>query len=585
MPTPIAKRNSSKDRVSRIFVAVSAFALLLLMSVGCLVRGDSEQDRKRLGAIDVVPEEEEADDWTAGRLPQEIVIGEPRSGGQAVIRMTVDPPSLNRLIDSDWWGARISELVYEPLLEMDPYDDPDYRYMPVLAKSWEVNEDATEFTFHLRREVKWHDGEPFTSRDVIATFDKVMDPSTRAVHIRSYLQELEEVEALDDYTVRFKWKQPYALAMSGMSLGIQPAHIIEPLTPGEYNEARTNPLQRSPLGTGPWEFREWASNRRIVLSRNEDYWGDPTYLDRLVFRIVPDDTVAMQLTERGEVDVLAGVTAERWVSMDSKFLRENYHRSMHHDANYTWIGWNQDLKIFQDMRVRRALSMLIDRPGLIQYIFFGLPVPATCHFYWRSDACDPDLEPLPYDPRAAIALMAEAGWKDTTGDGFLNDERGRPFRFTLMLPAGRATTQRMATKMREDFIRAGVDMRIQQVEWAGFTRRLREREFDACSLAWSGGHPHGGDPTQIWHSSSVEGGSNYIGFSNEEVDRLIEKARVEMDTDVRNEMWREFSRKIYHEQPYTWLWTGPRLTLIHKRFRGVRESLMWWQFRDWWIEE
>ncbi|MFW5878401.1 MAG: peptide-binding protein [Myxococcota bacterium] len=555
-----------------------------VFTTGCFVRG-KEEGEAAAAIVAPAPSPEEMDDWTAGRLPDGLLEGEPRRGGQLVLRMTVDPPSLNSLVDSDWWGSRIAERVYEPLLEMDPYDDPDYAYRPVLAESWEESESGTVFTFHLRRDVRWHDGEPFTSRDVVATFEKVRDPETRCVHVRAYMLELESVEALDDYTVRFTWKQPYALAMSTMALEIQPAHIIEPLSPSDYNEARTNPLQRRPLGTGPWRFVEWASNSRIVLERNDDYWGRPPYLDRLVFRIVPDDTVALQLTERGEVDLLTGIPSERWVSMDSEYIRQNYNRSAHHDSNYTWIGWNQRSPLFGDPRVRKALTLMIDRPSIIEHILYGLPVPATCHFYWRSEACDPEIESLPFDPEAGLELMAEAGWEDTTGDGWLNDEEGRPFRFTLMLPGGRATTTRLATKMREDFRRAGVDMLIQMVEWAGFTRRLREGEFDACTLAWSGGHPHGGDPTQIWHSSSIEGGSNYIGYSNPRVDRLIERARVEMDQEARNEMWRRFSRLIYAEQPYTWLWTSPRLTLINKRFRGVRESLMWWQFKDWWVAD
>ncbi len=556
----------------------------LLVAAGCLVRG-SDEDEEDVIPTATLEDEHEMDDWTAGRLPEEVVEGEPRRGGSLVVRMTVDPPSLNRLVDSDWWGARIAELVYERLVDMDPYDDPDYAYRPVLAESWEESEDGTVFTFKLRRDVSWHDGKPFTAHDVIATFDKVLHPETRSVHVRAYMEELESVEALDDYTVRFTWKQPYALAMSAMGTTIQPGHIIGPMSPSDYNEATSNPLHRRPLGTGPWRFVEWASNRRIVLERNDDYWGRPPYLDRLVFRIVPDNTVALQLTERGEIDLLVGIQPERWVDMTSSYLRENYHRSAHHDSNYSWIGWNQDHPFFRDARVRRALSYLIDRPGIIEHIYYGLPLPANCHFYWRSDACDPSLETLPYDFDTGISLMAEAGWKDTTQDGFLNNEAGQPFRFTFMLPSGNATVQRMATKMREDFRRAGIDMHIQQIEWAGFTRRLREREFDACTLAWSGGHPHGGDPTQIWHSSSIDGGSNYIGYHNEEADRLIEKARVEMDPERRNEMWREFGRIIYGEQPYTWLWTSPRLTLIHNRFRGVRESLMWWQFTDWWVAD
>jgi peptide/nickel transport system substrate-binding protein len=571
-------------RIAQPVKALAVTLLSLAFVAGGCVRGGSDDDRAEKPAETAAASPTDVDDWTAGRIPDSVLEGEPKRGDQVVVRIASEPPSLNRHVDNDWWGSRITEHnIYEQLIRIDPYDDPDYDYIPVLAERFETNEDGTVFTFHLHRNVKWHDGKPFGAKDVIATFDMVRK-SPRSVHMQSYMQELDKVEAVDDYTVRFTWKQPYSEAFIAMSTPIQPGHVLATLTPEQYGEAASNPLNRHPVGTGPWKFREWVSSQRIVLERNDDYWGRPPYLDRLVYRIVRDDTAALQLTERGEIDVLTSIPSENWVRMQSQTLKENYHRSLLHDATYSWIGWNQDRPIFKDARVRRALTKLVDRQGMIDHLFYGLPIPTTCHFYWASSACDPANTPLAYDPDAAMALLAEAGWKDTTGDGVLDDGEGNPFRFTFMIPSDRPPAQRMATRMREDFRRAGIDMQIQQVEWAGFTRRLRERQFDACSLAW-GGSPRVGDPTQIWHSSSIEGGSNYIGYRNPEVDALIERARVEMDDDKRFEMYREFGRILHAEQPYTWLWVSPRLAVVHNRFRGVRETPLFFQFTDWWSEK
>ena len=559
----------------------------VLATQGCRCVSGSELQAERQRR----PPEQEAtgvrktgDPWVDGVLPPEILEGTPKRGGEVTIHMYTEPPSLNPIIHSDWWGAALAEHIYDALVDVDPYDDPDYRYIPGLAERWEISDDRLTYTFHLRHGVRWHDGQPFTARDVIATYAKVMDQTTKAVHVRAYMKGLEKFEALDDYTVRFQWKEPYFLAMSEPFAGviIQPAHVIEKLSGIEYNEASTDPLMRHPIGTGPFRFVEWESNQKVVLRRNDDYWGKKPHLDRLVFRIVKELDVALQLAERGELDVVTRVLDEAWVGMDNPKLRQNFYRSKFYDANYAWIGWNELRPFFKDRRVRRALTMLVDRPGIIDKLAYGLPMPTTCHFYWKSKACDPKLEPLPYDRLAAVKLLEEAGWKDTNDDG-IRDRDGVEFRFDFMLPASSVWAHRMATMMKEDFGRAGIDLAVQKVEWSAFTRRLRDKEFDACTLIWGGG-PRG-DPTQIWHSSSIDGGSNYISFSNPKADALMDQAKVIFDDDRRNAIYRQFSRLLYEEQPYTWLYVRPRLSLVSRRLRGVRESLMFWQYEDWWVED
>ncbi len=523
--------------------------------------------------------------WFEGRLPPREAGGTPRPGGEVVVQMYSDPPSLNTIVDSDWWAARITDhLVYEALVGIDPYDDPNYRFVPELAESWEISDDKLTYVFHLRHGVTFHDGTPLTARDVIATYDKILDPQTKAAHLRAYLEELASYRALDDYTVEFVWKRPYFLAMDTpfSDVPIQPAHIIEPLSGSDYNLAAKNPLNRAPVGTGPFRFVEWRSNDRVVYARNESYWGRKAYLDRLVFRIVKDPTVGLMLAEKGELDVVTSILPDDWIEMvKSPVLVKNFNRSLFHDASYSWIGWNEVRPFFQDRRVRRALTMLIDRARFRRSILHDLSLPTTCHFYFRSPACDPKVPRLPYDPVGAVHLLEEAGWKDRDGDG-VRDRDGVAFRFTLMIPATSITFERLATLMKESYRRAGIDLAIQKVEWAAFTKRLREHSFDACALAWGGG-PRG-EPSQIWHSSSRDGGSNYISFANAEADRILEAARVEFDADKRNALYRRFHWILHEEQPYTFLWVPARRTLIHKRIHGVQASLLFWHFADWWVD-
>jgi peptide/nickel transport system substrate-binding protein len=526
-----------------------------------------------------------SDDWQRGRLPPAPANEVPQRGGEIVVRVHYEPPSLNLNIDADWLAAHVTEnRIYESLVVVDPYDQPSYHLLPALAERWAVSEDRLVYTFWLRRGVSWHDGERFTARDVIATFDKVQDPSTKAMHKRAYTSDLAEYRALDDYTVEFRFKRPYFMVQDGVfgDIQIQPAHRIGKLSGSQYNEAASNSLNRNPIGTGPFRFESWVANQRISLVRNGNYWGRAPYLDRVTFRIVKEPTIAMELASRQEVDVVSRLAAEQWVKMDRSLFFPHYHRALMHEANYTWIGYNQSRPLFQDARVRRAITMLIDRDGIIRALQHGLARPTTCHFHIDSPACDPTIVPLPYDPVAATALLEAAGWR-LPGRESIRSRGNERFVFTLLIPAGSEDAARAANLAKESLSRAGIDMRLRRVEWSAFLRQLREHDFDACTMTWADSSPRS-DPTQIWHSSSIPGGSNYISYSSPQADAIMDAARVEFDDARRNRMYRELGRILYDDQPYTWLYVRPTMTLIHRRVHGVRASLTGWRYEDWWVE-
>lgn len=517
-------------------------------------------------------------------MPQSVLQGTPRRGGELVVGVDVEPPMLNAIVTTDWLAKRIVlSRVYQALVSVDANDDPRYRIVPQLAERWEISPEGRTYTFHLRHDVKWHDGQPFDARDVLATLDKVLDPQVDAASTRADFAELERYHAPDDWTVVLEWKRPYFLVLDALSdLTIQPAHVIAKLDARAYNESATDPLNRAPIGTGPFKFASWESHNKIVLERNPRYWGEPAYLDRLIFRLVPDATVRVQLAERGELDLVYRVKAEQWAHMDSPALREHFHRSRFYSSKYNWIGWNLRRAPFGDVRVRRALTMLIDRESIIDKLMYGLPKPTTCHFYWASAACDPRQAPLPYDPVAAGKLLDEADVRDHDGDG-LRDVQGHPFRFHLSLPASAAESARIATKIKEDLARAGIDMQLEKVEWSSFLQRVNAHDFDAIALMWSGDARM--DPTQIWHSSSIEGGSNFIGFQNAQADALIEQARVTLEEPARDALYRRFGAILQREQPYTFLFVPAELDLLNERVRGARPSLYWWSFESLWLAD
>ena len=240
-------------------------------------------------------------DWQEGRLPASVYEGTPRSGGTLVIRLDQEPPSLDKLTDAalaiDWMLER---KVLESMAEPDAGKHPEYPLKPALATDWTVSPDQLTFTFHLRRDVVWHDGEPFNGKDVVATVRKILDPSVRAMHLRNNFADLEDISTApgDDFTVVARYRKPYFLAFRALAtLSIYPAHLLS--TSGDMLHSA---IHRAPVGTGPFRFEAWKTGERISFVRNDRYWGRKAYLDRIVYRIVPDPAVGFQMLKNGEFD-------------------------------------------------------------------------------------------------------------------------------------------------------------------------------------------------------------------------------------------------------------------------------------------
>lgn len=559
----------------------------LLVTSGCYYRGGKKKEAAKAGSSDAssaqTADAAPPDPWLDGELPPEMYEGTPVPGGTLVVRIQSEPPSLNQITDSDLVTTwMLSRKVYQSLAQLDASQHPDYPLEPVLAESWEQSEDGLKFTFRIRRGVKWHDGKPFSGKDVVATVRKILDPSVRSMHLRNLFEDLESIDTRpgDDFTVVAKYKRPYALAFRSLAkLPIYPKHILD-----EGGDLLKHPIHRAPVGTGPFKFKEWRTADRIVFERNENYWGRKAYLDSVVFRIVENATVGFNLLQQGDFDLYTVLQPSQWVQdmPKSDYLRANFHRSRFYTPNYSWIGWNTERPYFADARVRLAMTYLMDRDGILQHFLLGVDRTTTCHFFLESANCDPDLKPRPYDRRRAIELLDEAGWVDSNGDG-IRDKDGVPFRFTFLITSSSVFLPKLASYLQRELKRVGVEMEIKRVEWSVYTQMLREHSFDACSLAW-GNTDVISDPFQIWHSSQSQNGSNYISFANAEADRLIEEARLEMDDDRRAELYRQLGRILYDENPYTFLYNRPYLDAVRKNVRGLRPAVPWYDLEDVWLD-
>jgi peptide/nickel transport system substrate-binding protein len=521
-------------------------------------------------------------DWDEGRVPASVQQGTPRKGGTLVVRIDQEPPSLDKLTDSslaiDWLLER---KVTESMAEPDAGKHPDYPLKPALATDWTISNDQLTFTFHLRRGVTWHDGAPFSGKDVVATVRKILDPGVRAMHLRNNFADLADISTVpgDDYTVVARYKKPYFLAFRALAtLQIYPAHLLQ--TAGDMLHS---PLHRAPVGTGAFRFEEWKTGDRISFVRNEQYWGRKAYLDRIVVRIVSDPAVGFQLLKQGQFDLYVQLQPQQWLrDLEAAGLRQKLHRIKFFNPNYNWIGWNEERPWFSDPRVRQAMNYAIDTEAIRRSYLFGLDRPTTCHFYLESSACDRSLAPRPYDPARAARLLDEAGWRATDPDG-IRQKDGEPFRFTFLMNADSVFLDKLTPYLQQELRKIGVAMEIRKVDWAHFVKLVEEHQFDATSLRW-GNTDVVQDPYEIWHSSQIKDGSNFVSFKDPDADALIEQARAVLDDARRNELYRKLGRLLYETAPYTFLYSRPSLDAVSRRVRGIRPSVLWYDFRDVWLQ-
>lgn len=475
--------------------------------------------------------------------------------------LPADPPTLNPIIASEATASSVNRYVYESLLERD---NETLEFRPKLAQRWEVSADHISYTFWLRDGVAWHDGRPFTSADVVHTFERIRDLNVDAAFLRNYFRDLKGVEAPSPRAVRFIYSVPYFKALEMLAgIPIIPRHIHE--VGGDFN---SHPANRAPVGTGPFRFTRWRTGRDIALERFDGYWGVRPAMKGILFKVVPDQTLAFHLLKKGVLDmgILRAIQWERQTE-DAAFA-EGFTRHRYFLPNCSFIAWNARKPYFTDRRVRIAMTMLVDREGILKKALFDQGEVIASDFYRFGGDYDASIEPYPYDPRAAAALLDEAGWSDHDGDG-LRDKDGVPFRFTILSPAGSPLGRSLSLFLREELLGLGIEAQVRQLEWGTMLGMTKRRDFDAAILAWA--MPLTQDPYQTWHSSQAEEGSNIVGFKDAEADRFIEEARREFDPKRRAGLYHRLQRITHREEPYTFLFTTPSLVAVARRFEGVRD--------------
>ncbi|MEE9255749.1 MAG: ABC transporter substrate-binding protein [bacterium] len=421
--------------------------------------------------------------------------------------------------------------------------------------------------FDLRRGVRFHDGHEFDSGDVRFTYNSIMDPASLSPRVPDF-EPIKRVETPDRFTVRVVYKRLYSPAFGTWAMGILPEHLLNKKAleaearrrgrdPGKFT-LRDSGFNRAPVGVGAFKFKEWKSDEFIRLVRNEDYWeGAPEYAE-FIFRILPDALTQEVAFYAGTIDSYgAGAHQVQRLKKDPRF---QVFSGL--SFGFTYIGYNMRRKPFDDVRVRRALSMAVDRKQIHKYLLYGQAEDITGPFVKQSEHYNRAVLPLPYDPKGAERILTEAGWKKVNGK---MSKDGKPLEFTLITNHGNDARKAIAQVVQNSWKRIGVNVRIDTVEWAVFLQKyINSLNFDAVILGWRLGLDP--DLYQIWHSSQTGPGQlNFVGFKNKEADDLIVKIRQEYDLKRQVGYARRLHEIIYRAQPYTFLYVAKWTALLDKK--------------------
>ncbi|GMT42565.1 MAG: peptide-binding protein [bacterium] len=434
-----------------------------------------------------------------------------------------------------------------------------------LAESWEVSEDGKEIIFHLRRGVKWHDGHPFTSKDIMFGYKTIIHKDTPTPYAEDFLQ-VSKAEAPDDYTFIVHYDKPFAPALASWgSLVVLPKHLLE------GKEITKSELSRKPVGTGPYKFVEWKTQERIILEANPDYYGGEPWIRRWVFRIIPDTATQFLELKAGGVDMM-GLTPVQFIKQTgTKEFAQNFNKFRYPANGYTYLGFNLQRELFKDVRVRRAIAHAIDKEEIIKGALLGLGKPSTGPYKPGTWQHNPNVRKYEYSPVKAKALLEAAGWADSDGDGIL-DKNGEKFEFTIITNQGNNQRKKAGEIIQRRLKGVGISVKLRILEWASFIKEfINKREFDATILGWT----LGPDPDiyDIWHSSKTgEAEFNFITYKNAEVDRLLETGRRTFDVEKRKKAYYRIQEVLAEEQPYCFLYVAEALPVVNGRFYGVEKS-------------
>ena len=501
-------------------------------------------------------------------------------GGQLVLLSQATSPKITPYIATDAFAFDLwSYYVFDSLCNRDP---DTLEWTPNLATSWKISSDSLSIDFALRRGVTFSDGTPLTADDVVYSFGLLRNPSVEDPIMRIGCERLDRVEKIDDYQVRFVFKEPY---YKSFELAVS-TPIISKAFYSKYSIQQFNESTGLVMGSGPYRMPDptsWrpAPGQPFVVMRNERYWGPTPSFDRVVWNVIEQPSARITAFRNGDVDFLGQdnpPTPEQFaaLSSDPQVLAHTNHWALTNPIEaFYFLAWNEkqgrDGKptAFADARVRKAMTLLTDRQTILQTIIHGYGTEITSPFAPDTPQCDPNIKPWPYDPSEAEKLLAEAGFH-RQGDRMVGPA-GKPLVFKILFNTNSEPRRRIASFLHDAYAKVGIDAEPESAEWSVFQQRLDDRQYEVAIHALGGALES--DPYEEFDTSQIaKTGQNIVQFSDPAMDKAIAEARSTVDDAKRIPLWHKLHRMIHELQPYTYLIIYKELDFARDRIHGMKPT-------------
>ncbi|HEX6096475.1 MAG TPA: ABC transporter substrate-binding protein [Thermoanaerobaculia bacterium] len=496
----------------------------------------------------------------------------PVEGGRLVRRLETDVSTLNYLLQTTEDERQVLQYLYDPMIDFDANLEP----IPGTVAKWEVEDGGKTYVLHVDPRAKFSDGAPVTAADVIFTLEKILDE--QSMQFAGWFESLDRAQtrAVDSKTARIVFQQPKVTQLMTFNIGVLPKHVYEK---GDFQK------NTAVIGNGPYVLDRREPGKTLSLKRNEHYWRKKPYIDSVLFRVIADNNVAWTALERGDIHVTR-LDNDTWARQkDAAKDRIDFYNTWL--LAWNGIAWNLNDPLFADASVRRALAMAFDRQSVIDRLYHGQARALSGPFLPDTWAFNPDVHPIEFNPQAAAALLSAAGWKDSDNDGVL-DRDGKPFKFTMLIPAGSKPSSDQTQIFQESLRRIGVQLEISAHDASAFFDRILKGNYQAAILAWT--NDPDPDLYSLFHSSQKPpAGLNVVNYANAEADQLLERGRTTFDRAQRTEMYHQLHDLVASDQPYLFLLQVGTKWAVNKRVKNVRVGkgvgLFLWHPGpyDWWI--
>jgi microcin C transport system substrate-binding protein len=490
------------------------------------------------------------------------------------------------------FNSTMSGLVYQTLIGIHPNT---LEFIPDLAEVWEIKADNKTFSFRLNPKARWADGQPVTPEDVVFSWELVTDPEIKDPYSTELFSRFEKPEIVDERTVKFVAKNLHwrNFIFCGANLPILPAHTFR----GKDYLQDFN--WKMPNGSGPYELWKFRKGNYITFKRRDDFWArdERAYqglynFDQIKFIVVRDENLMFEKFKKGEFDYHVVAIARKWVEemnfdkIQNGWIQKRKVFTFQPNGVYG-IAINMRRPPFDDVRVRKALAHLYNRPVFMDKLFFN-EYQNMYSYFPGSMYENPDNEKLDYAPEAARQLLQAAGWQERNNEGWLIKD-GKTFTITLLY--GSKTSERHLTIFQEDLRRAGIELNLKLVDYSTMFRLIDERNYNLASMAWNALiFPN---PESSYHSkyADMKQTNNITGIKHPRIDEILEAYPQMFDINDRITALQELDGLVYQEHPYILNWYAPFTRVLYWGRFGIPESYFsrFGNYRDilsmWWYDE